>query len=227
MINVLESGLAHVQGVTNLHPAEGGTDQETIAHAKQRGPWELKHGDRAVTREDFIQLARKASPLVGAADCYVENGVVQVIIVPNDPQEKPQPNQRLIRDVEAYLNARRLINTRLEVRGPEYEAVDVEIQVALDPFYVGRFSELKPQLEERLRTFVHPLTGLGGGGWPMGRALHISELSYRLEGVAGVDHVEKLTIRKSGTTQPQDRVVVADLSFPCFSPLMKISQVLG
>jgi hypothetical protein len=224
-ITVLEARLPQIQGARNVHPAEGGCDRETIEKAKQRAPFEVKHGNRAVTAEDFTALARKASPLVGKAECYEEDGIIRVIIVPNDEVQKPQPSQRLIQDVFSYLDDKRLINTRLEVHGPLYEAIDVEIEVVLETLFRARFDAVRQLIEQRLHTFVHPLFGMADGlGWPMGRTLHLSELYYRLEGLDGVDHVGKLRMRKSGTEYWEDAIRIGDRSFPCFSKEMKIEQ---
>jgi Baseplate J-like protein len=227
-IVVLEKPLQQVQGVTNVHPAEGGCDRENIERAKQRGPWEIVHRDRAVTTDDFIALAKKASPLVARAECYGENGVIHVVIVPKDNGEHPQPSRRVIEDVSSYLDFRRLINTRISVEGPVYEAIDLEAAVVLDTLFLGRFSEVKKQIEESLRSFVHPLSGMDdASGWPIGRALHLSELYYRLEKLKGVDHVDLLRIRKSGTGHWENRVKIGDHSFPRFSGEMKIEQSFG
>ncbi|OLE63594.1 MAG: putative baseplate assembly protein, partial [Cyanobacteria bacterium 13_1_40CM_2_61_4] len=154
-ISVLEKSLPGVQAVTNLHPAEGGCDREDMAHARERGPWEIKHGNRAVTEEDFTRLAKKASVLVGKAACFVENGIINIVVVPTGSSEKPQPSQRLLQEVSSYLDDKRLINTRIRVRGPVYEFMDVEIGVVLETQFINRFGEVKKQLEERLRSFVH------------------------------------------------------------------------
>jgi predicted phage baseplate assembly protein len=226
-ITVMEASSEQVQRVTNVHPAEGGHDRESIEKAKERAPWEIKHRDRAVTAEDFIALAKKASPLVGRAECSDENGVIHLIIVPNDDREKPYPSQRLIEDVLDYLNPRRLINTRIKVRGPAYEAIDVEMEIVLDTRSLGRFGEIKTEIEESLRIFLHPLKGMDdGSGWPIGRTLHLSELYYRLEGLKrkGVDHVEGLRIRRRGTEAWVDRIKIGRHSFPFFSAQMTIKQ---
>jgi Baseplate J-like protein len=228
-VTVLEASSEQVQRVTNVHPAEGGYDRESIEKAKERAPWEIKHRDRAVTAEDFIALAKKASPLVGRADCYGENGVIYLIIVPNDDREKPHPSQRLIEDVLSYLDPKRLINTRIKVRGPAYEAIDVKIEVVLDTRFLGRFEEIKRYIEESLRIFLHPLKGMDdGSGWPIGRTLHLSELYYRLEELThkGVDHVERLKICKSGTKAWVDSIKIGRHSFPYFSS-MTIEQSFG
>jgi hypothetical protein len=218
-ITVLDVNPKGVRKVTNYYPAEGGCDEETVDDLMERGPWEIKHRDRAVTEEDFVRLAQKANTLVGPAFCYEENGMAYVVIVPNDLGENPQPNRQLVQDVTAYLDERRLINVQFKVVGPIYEPVDAEIELVLDPLFAGQFSEIQLQVEERLRTFVHPINGLDGSGWDLGRTLHCSELYYRLEDIDGVDHVESLRIMRGGTKQPEDKIKIGSRSYPSFSQI--------
>jgi predicted phage baseplate assembly protein len=56
-ITSLESSVPFVDSVTNLRPAIGGQDQETVDQAKLRAPETIRSRSRAVTAEDFEFLA--------------------------------------------------------------------------------------------------------------------------------------------------------------------------
>lgn len=225
-ITVIERPLPHVKTVRNFHPAEGGADRESTESAKQRGPWEIRHGNRAVTQEDFVRLARKASPLVGKAACFSEDGVIHVIVVPKSTENKPQPSHRLLGEVSAYLDARRLINTRVVVRGPHYELIDMQIEAGVEPVYSARLGEVRSGIHLFLKTFVHPIEGFeDGSGWPLGRTLHVSELYYLLEHTPGVDHVHKIRISRSQTGVWEDAIRLGRASYPCFSHNITITRV--
>ena len=56
-ITSLESSVPFVDSVTNLRPAIGGQDQETVDDAKLRAPESIRSRSRAVTAEDFEFLA--------------------------------------------------------------------------------------------------------------------------------------------------------------------------
>jgi predicted phage baseplate assembly protein len=215
--------------VTNYHPADGGHDAETMDQVKVRGPWELKHRNRAVTAEDFERLARKASGLVALANCYEDQGEVHVVIVPKDFGEKPQPGRWLVRQVTKYLDERRLINTRLKVLGPIYELIDVEVDLVLDPLFVRQFEETSLKARKCLQDFVHPISGLNDGtGWPLGRTLHLSELYYLLEGekFEGVDHVDAMRMARTGTRKWEENISIGDRSYPSFARI-EIRQVFN
>ena len=86
-IRVLKSAIPHVDRVENRRAAIGGVDGETLEEAKMRGPLVLRTRDRAVTAEDFEQLAREAAPQVARvrpvpARSDDEAGGVRVLVVP-------------------------------------------------------------------------------------------------------------------------------------------------
>ncbi|HEY6659991.1 MAG TPA: putative baseplate assembly protein [Pyrinomonadaceae bacterium] len=58
-ITSLESSVPFVESVTNLRPAVGGQDEETVDHAKLRAPESIRTRSRAVTGEDFEFLAKQ------------------------------------------------------------------------------------------------------------------------------------------------------------------------
>ena len=56
--------IATVDRVVNRRAAIGGVASETVDEARLRGPLALRTRDRAVTAEDYEQLARAAAPQV-------------------------------------------------------------------------------------------------------------------------------------------------------------------
>ncbi len=63
----LKTTIPYVDSVTNLEAAGGGSEQESLEQVKERGPKWLRHRDRAVTIQDFEDLAYEASPDVARA----------------------------------------------------------------------------------------------------------------------------------------------------------------
>ncbi|MBD2438754.1 putative baseplate assembly protein [Nostoc sp. FACHB-110] len=60
-ISQLKTTIPYIDRVINLEAAAGGAEQETLDRLKQRVPKQLRHRDRAVTIEDFADLAYEAS----------------------------------------------------------------------------------------------------------------------------------------------------------------------
>jgi predicted phage baseplate assembly protein len=210
-----QTGSLRINTVTNPDPAAGGADVETIEEAKQRGPWLLKHRYRAVTKEDFEELAVQASREVAKVLCLTEReGEIKLIIIPKGEQEKLLPKSMLIRTVREYLDEHRLITSKMIVTGPDYRDISIEAEVVteLQSKEFHRSSSIRTKIEENLRQFFHPLEGgPKGEGWPMGRAVHISEIYYLLEDVEGVDYVKEVILEKNRRIT---RIEIGPTEFP-------------
>lgn len=216
-ITVLDSPIQFVDAVENPLPATGGSDAESVSDAKRRGPWAIRHRYRAVTAADFERLAYEAAGAVAKATCSVTDGVITVTIIPKGGDAKPKPGAMLVRRVREYLDERRLVTTRLRVRGPHYEEVTIEAEIVAAP-HVSDIPALRARTADSLRRFVHPLTGgPSGTGWPIGRPVHLSEIYYLLEQIDGVDYVHEVKLNGSAWT---DRVDPAADSYPYFSSIV-------
>jgi hypothetical protein len=211
-ITLLETPYSFVKSIGNSYPAGGGADAETIEEAKLRGPWALKHRYRAVTREDFENLALEACGEIAKARCFAEDGKIKLIILPKGESGKLQPGIMLIQNVKKYLDERRLITTQLEVTGPGYVDISIEAEVVVEPQKVELIPKMKEKMETDLKKFFHPLRGgPAGDGWPMGRPIHISEIYYLLEGSEGVDYVKKVTLNNKPWL---NRIEIGDMNYP-------------
>jgi hypothetical protein len=168
----------------------------------ERGPWVVKHRNRAVTTEDFEWLAKQASRDVIRATCMRnDGGGVMVIILPKSSGDKPAPSLELKKLVKKYLSERCSNVISLQVKGPEY----VEVSVLVDLYPVSMDAAPLAEIEalEQLGKFLHPLTGgVAGEGWEFGRLVCLSDIYALLEGIAEIDHVENLRVVPSGTMVP-------------------------
>jgi predicted phage baseplate assembly protein len=211
LITALRTTIPFVDRVVNRLAAGGGSDTETLDHALERGPQMLKHRSRAVTTEDFEWLTREASQAIARVKVLpnfndqgrFETGWVTVIIVPESQDARPLPSPQLRAQVEQFLRDRaaNLVTfpRQVQVTGPTYVAVNVE--AVLVPTRI----ELAPQVEatalQRLRRFLHPLTGgYLNRGWEFGRLPCLSDFYTLLEDVDGVDHVDHLAMTLRAVT---------------------------
>jgi hypothetical protein len=186
------------KAVTNLDPAEGGRGMETIEELKTRGLRKLKHWHRAVTKEDFELLAQEASQNVHRAKCLPSErpGKVDIIIVPKElsqfeSEKKVSPTPALLWKIRDYLDRRRLITTRLEVRGPRYEPLSIKIILRLKRG--ANLGEVKEEVEDLIRDYLHPIRGgEDGKGWPWGRDVHLFEIAHKARECPKVAYVEEV-----------------------------------
>lgn len=201
-LNVLKSSLPYITRVGNRRPATGGVDGEDIEAAKVRGPILFRTRNRAVTTEDFEQLAREADPgtarvrCIAAGDSGAEAGLVKVLVVPavgdesgRLPFEQLVPPDSMLECITSYLDERRLLGTRLVVEPPVYQGVTVVARVRARPH--ADQGRLQQQAVTALYRYFHPLLGgPDGKGWPFGRPVHVGEVFTVLQGLSGTELVE-------------------------------------
>lgn len=216
-IATLKTAIPYVDSVANPWCAGGGADVEIVEDAMERGPWVVKHRDRAVTIEDFEWLARQASRDVARTKCMectngTKTGCVVVIILPKSSDDKPVPSIELKNVVVKYISERCSNVISLKVKGPVY----IEVSVSVDVYPTSM--DMAPLAERdalnRLESFLHPLTGgTDGKGWEFGRLIHLSDIYALLEGVAEIDHVENV-VASMFEAEHEARIAAPDAVIP-------------
>jgi predicted phage baseplate assembly protein len=205
-IRVCRTTVPYVSQVENRLPASGGVDGEDVEEAKIRGPILLRTLGRAVTAEDYEQLAREAAP--GAARVRAvpaatpeDAGGVRVLLVPAVADnelgrlsfEQLIPPREMLSAVASYLEARRTIGARVMVQRAAYQGVTVVALLRGRPW--ADLDRLQKTATEALYDYLHPLTGgTDGTGWPFGRAVHVGEIYALLHGIPATEMVEDLRL---------------------------------
>jgi len=200
-IAVMKSSIPFVARVENRRPARGGVDGEDVENAKVRGPIRLRARGRAVTTEDYEQLAREAAPEIArvravAAGDGADAGSVRVLIVPAAVADQGRlrfdqlvPNPDTLQKVTDRLEEARVIGTRAIVEPPVYRGITVVARLRSRP----RVNPTRLQEEALLALYeyFHPITGgPEGAGWPFGRPINVGEVYSVLQGLRGTEIVE-------------------------------------
>lgn len=212
-LQVLRVAIPYIDRVTNLRRAEGGRDQENLEEAKMRARRELRAQQRAVTAEDFENLAKQASRSVARVKCRTPGkanptlppGMVELLIIPSAVDalragdlSKLWLDPPLREEIMDYLDQYRLLTTTLTVREPRYWGIQVTAEVV--PTSYQRPEIVQARVIERLHQFLTPLAfgaeeilsemiGQSWEGWPFGRDLYLSEVFSLIQQVPGVKHV--------------------------------------
>ena len=193
-INVME-GFADAVKVSNLLPATGGRDAETIDEIIRRAPSLLASRDRAVTQTDFAIIAKEASGEVARAACdgrMNADGSVEVVVLPRRREGESLPDPLLgtgLRDhVASYLKKRCLINVTPIVRLASFKSIDVSVTVRLRPN-----ANLLAVREAALRwveAFLDPYVGgLDGEGWPFKGTVYSQDFARMVADIPDVRHI--------------------------------------
>lgn len=216
--------LTYVKWISNLRPATGGRDRETLDQYKIRGPQLVRTREVAVTRGDFEYLAREATPQAARIRCLAaatdpsSAGAspprVRLLIVPAVPTTDeevprdqlllaPEVRRELVRTVRAYLEERCPLTTELAVSLADYRWVSVRTRLVVrarpDREAVDR-EALRARVQEDARRslyrFIQPVTGgPDQNGWPFGKSLTMGDVYPLLQGVNGVEYVEEVRFR--------------------------------
>lgn len=205
-ISGLRQTIPYVDRVTNRLPATGGVDGETLENAKLRGPILMRTRGRAVTAEDYEQLARDAAPEVARVRCApagsegTDAGVVRVLVVPSADDdlgrlrfEQLLPGDETLERISRYLDERRMIGARVLVEPPVYQGITIVARLRART----RSSPLRLQAAalEALYRYFHPLSGgPEGTGWPFGRPVHVGEVYSVLQRLPGTEFVEDASL---------------------------------
>lgn len=169
-IQVLKSAIPYIDRVTNLARSEGGRDAETLEEAKMRVPRELRAQQRAVTAEDYENLAKRASRAVARVKCLAPGkqgalppGMVKLLVVPAafdavkiGNLAKLALDEDLQTLIHNYLDRYRLLTTTLRITEPNYVGVKVEVEIVPEDYL--KASETQLRVIEALENYITPLT---------------------------------------------------------------------
>ncbi|WP_163541673.1 putative baseplate assembly protein [Occultella kanbiaonis] len=205
-ISVMRATVPFVDRVENRRPALGGVAAESVAEARLRGPLALRTRDRAITAEDYEQLARAAAPGIARVRCVpavgdADAGGVRVLVVPSAvPDDEGQlrfedmvPSTDDLAAVAAYLDDRRPVGVRVLVEPPFYQGVTVVARLSPRPRTTAHV--LERDAVRALNRYFDPLTGgLDGEGWPFGRPVQAGEVYAVLQRLPGTELVEDVKL---------------------------------
>jgi predicted phage baseplate assembly protein len=205
-IRVCRTTIPYVSKVENRAAATGGIDGEDIEEAKVRGPVVMRTLGRAVTAEDYEQLAKEAAPeaaRIKAVPAATEDeaGGVRVLVVPAvaDDEgghlsfEQLVPPAETLTNIANFLDTRRTLGARVLVEPPAYQGVTVVAMLRARPW--ADPSRLQRTATDALYTYLHPIRGgLDGGGWAFGRPVHMGEVYALLQRLPGSELVEDVRL---------------------------------
>ncbi|WP_194814241.1 baseplate J/gp47 family protein [Nocardia sp. XZ_19_385] len=214
---------AGITGVSNLGPGLDGSDEEAVDETLRRAPEVLKTRDRAVTVEDYENLAKAATTDVVSARClpprlHEENGprkgtpwafagmtrapgTVHVIVVTDQGESEPRPTPSpvVLAEVRDYLDRRRDLTAALAVVGPRYLPVKVTavLNIWASAINAGASKEqLEIDTEKLINAYLHPTRGgPDGTGWAVGQPVFASDLFRAITPPENIAYIATLQIQ--------------------------------
>lgn len=188
---------------TNKKAAYGGMDAESINDAKARAKKYFRDIYRAITTNDFEELAlytpgirvarAKAIPNYNPEyPCINVPGAVTVVAVPYTRKGNviPHASEGFLQTVLKHLENHRLITAEVYVIGPEYFKISVTCKVRA--LKKSSPAEVEKRVKDILTEFIDPLK------WQFGRAVYPSEIYQIIDGADGVDYAAEVYFRSEG-----------------------------
>ena len=221
VLSTLKTSNPLIERVANRKPASGGLDQELLVDAMVRAPAMLRSRERAVTEEDFEFLTHQAlRHKVGRVKCVhprtseaerVVPALVYVLVIPHLPRPEERMEEAQLRlepedvtKLTAYLDERRLLTTRVNIRPPAYQWVSVRVALGAAPDFEQ--AQVEKSVLSRLYLFLNPLIGglegKDGKGWPFGRDLFLSDVYQCLQGIEGVQFIRGVEMFRTKPGEP-------------------------
>lgn len=205
VITKVRGRIRNVKSVTNFRAAHNGSDSEPIEDVKLRAPHELRGRDRAMSAEDFRDLAMRTpgvnlhkavaisrSAVDDTDNIVPKDGAVTLVVLPKSDHETPQPSNHQLRAVCQWLEPRRLVTTELHVTGPKYARI-FDLKANIQVFENFDLSDVTSRVYEALLSFLSPISGgKDKSGWPFGEDIYhadVYDIILAVEGVRRASHL--------------------------------------
>jgi hypothetical protein len=193
--------------ITNVSPATGGAERESIDHAVTHAPSVFRSLKRAVTAEDYEALALDFKG-VGKVRAESTNwNSVNLIVA---PQGGGQVSDVLRANLLAYFEDKRPVSTIIDIADAKYVKIYVTAKIGVTRYYASAdVTERVQQAAGRLLAFDNV---------DFGQTIYLSKFYEAIEAIDGVDFVNISEFRRqeatAGTVDPEGKIVLRAHEIP-------------
>jgi predicted phage baseplate assembly protein len=196
----LDQDLAdRIVGVRNPAPARGGTDPELLDRVRQNAPAAFRTLERAVTPEDYATLAGRHREVQRAQARVRWTGSWRTVFLTVDRVGARPVDAAFEESLRAHLERYRMAGHDLEIDGPSFVALEVELSVCVRPGYFR--SDVETALREVLGSDARA-DGRRGAFHPdnftFGQPVVLSALLAAAQAVPGVSWAEFTSFQRLG-----------------------------
>jgi len=140
----------------------------------------------------------------------VAPGQIYVLVIPRvmRPDYYLEPSELVLNEedihvLDSFLDERRLLTTRVDVRPPAYRWVAAKVQLRGSPGVPQE--QVEAEVLARLYRFINPLVGgQDGDGWPFGRDLFVSDVYQSLQGTPNVQFIRNVELYAASEGGPAE-----------------------
>jgi predicted phage baseplate assembly protein len=195
--NIGAESLAHIltaddriTGVGNPMPARGAVDQESIESVRQNAPSAFRIQERAVTPDDYAEVARRHREVQQAAATVRWTGSWRTIFLTIDRRGGRPVDADFEQDMRLHLERYRMAGQDIEIDGPHFVPLELEMTVCVQSGYFR--SDVKAALLVVFSNTIRPdgrLAVFHPDNFTFGQPVYLSKLYAEAQAVEGVRFV--------------------------------------
>jgi hypothetical protein len=203
---VYHNGALVQLSVTNLIASTGGSDRETLEHAKLQAPAELRSLWKAVTKDDYKALA-EGFPGVAKAQVLDANNCANIryyqVNMAVAPDGGGLPSPTLKRELAEFIESRKVITIEVNLFDPCYRPVSIDAEVYVYP--TEDADSVRRRIEAALQTFF------SFDRLAFGQHVYSSDIVSLLDGIQGVSHVTMFSPQADVEIKPGQIATLGDI----------------
>ena len=201
LINVSAGVVADsmITSCTNPMPASGGIDPETNAQICRRAPQAFMTQERAITMQDYVNVAETNPQIEDAAAVARWTGSWYTIFITAEPLNNWALTKPVLRSLYKSENAYRLAGQDIYIKPPQYVSLQIKLAVCVDPEY------FQSDVEKALLQALGSGTLANGApayfapqNFELGGTVYLSPIYAAARAVAGVQTVQAKTFEPQG-----------------------------
>jgi predicted phage baseplate assembly protein len=198
------TNVAGIDAVRNPLAATGGVDPETVEDVRRFAPEAFRTQERAVTEEDYAEMAERHPQVQQAAATFRWTGSWRTVFVTADPLAAKPEDAPFDPELAAHLEPYRMAGHDLEIDDPRYVPLEIDMQVCAKREYFR--SDVKRALLDVMssRVLADGTKGVfHADHFTFGQPVFLSRLFAAALAVDGVESVKVTKFRRVGTVDPK------------------------
>jgi Baseplate J-like protein len=195
----LLSDISGIASARNPMPARGGAEPESIEHVRRVAPDAFRIQERAVTPEDYVEVAKRHHEVSDAAATVRWTGSWRTIFLTIDRLGGRPVDKEFEADLRLHLERYRMAGYDIEIDGPQFVPLEIDMTICVQPNYFR--SDVKAAVMQVFsngtapdgeRRFFHP------DNFSFGQPVYLSQIYAAAQKVEGVRFVTIETFRRLG-----------------------------
>ena len=186
--------------VRNPLPAEGGIEPETMAQVRAYAPEAFRTQERAVTEADYAAMTERHAGVQRAIATFRWTGSWHTVFITVDRLGGLPMDDDFEASIRSHVERYRMAGHDLEIDGPRYVALEIDMHVCADPDYFR--SDVKEDLLKLFSNRALPDGSLGlfhPDRFTFGQTVYLSPLIAAAQAVPGVMSVQVNQFHRQGT----------------------------